>query len=99
MVDNYSWESLVQLIMTWGLTINLPWFVTGTGIGVPAGIAIGSSLTSDVQGFTLVSLMLYLRCWVLPVRPFHAVGLSTPQMPCRLSIQHVLSSSMEWYAV
>lgn len=60
MGGNYSWESLVQPIMTWGSTINLPWFVTGTGISVPAGIAIGSSLTSNVQGFTLVSLMLYL---------------------------------------
>ena len=53
MCDTY-WTLLQHSVMTWTSSLSVPWFVAGTGIGVPVGIAVGSSLSSHVYGFTLV---------------------------------------------
>lgn len=46
-------ESLKTAVI-WGAGLNVPWFLAGAGIGVPAGVAVSSVLTGNSRVFTVV---------------------------------------------
>ena len=44
------------VMMIWAANVNIPWFLAGVGVGVPAGVAAaGASTNGDSRAFALVS--------------------------------------------
>lgn len=49
-------DSLKTVMMIWAANLNIPWFLAGVGVGVPAGIAAaGAATNGDGRAFALVS--------------------------------------------
>ena len=45
-----------KTVMIWAANVNIPWFLAGAGVGVPAGVtAAGAATTGDGRVFALVS--------------------------------------------
>lgn len=45
-----------KTVMIWAANVNIPWFLAGAAVGVPAGVTTaGATTTGDGRVFVLVS--------------------------------------------
>lgn len=51
-----------KTVMIWAANVNIPWFLAGAAVGVPAGVTTaGATTTGDGRVFALVSSYVNVR--------------------------------------